>query len=87
MLWEDIEIEMSGVVQQTIEERHISRDEIKMVIHNVEKEGGIKLYLPDANRYLGKKIIGNATFYADYSVEGGRYIIKSAYAHRAEIVE
>jgi hypothetical protein len=56
-----------------------------MVINHVEKEGGTKLYLPDTNRYLGKKIIGNATFSADYSIEGNKYIINSAYAHRAEI--
>jgi Mor family transcriptional regulator len=85
MSWEDIKIEISDAVKKIIEERHVSPDEVKMVINHVEREGGIKLYLPDANRYLGKNIIGNATFYADYSNEGDKYIINSAYAHRAEI--
>jgi len=87
MSWEDIKIEISDAVNQTMQERHVSPDEVKMVINHVEKEGGIKLYLPDANRYLGKNIIGKATFYVDYSIEGERYIINSAYVHRAEIKE
>lgn len=85
MSWEDIDIVMSDSVKQTIEERHISPDELRMVINDVEKEGGIKLYLPDTNRYLGKKTIGSATYYADYSIEGDKYSINSAYVHKAEI--
>lgn len=85
MSWEDIKIEISDTVKQTMEERHVSPDEVKMVINHVEKEEGTKLYVPDANRYLGKKMIGTATFYVDYSFEGDKYIINSAYVHKAEI--
>ena len=85
MSGEDIKIEISDAVKQTMEERHVSPDEVKMVINHVEKEGGVKLYVPDDNRYLGKNIMGGATFYVDYSIEGDNYIINSAYAHKAEI--
>ena len=85
MSWEDIKIEIGDSVKKAMEERHVSPDEVKMVINHVENEGGVKLYVPDTNRYLGKIIIGEATFYADYSIEGDKYIINSAYAHKAEI--
>lgn len=85
MSWEDIEIEISDDVRKTIEDRHISPDEIRMVINEVENEGGIKLYVSDTSRYLGKKTIDNATFYVDYSTEGDKYVINSAYAHGSEI--
>ena len=87
MSWEDIKIEISDAVNQTMQERHVSPDEVKMVINYVEREGGTKLHLPDTNRYLGKNIIGKATFYVDYSIEGERYIINSVYVHKAEIKE
>ena len=87
MSWEDIKIEISDAVNQTMQERHVSPDEVKMVINYVEREGGTKLDLPHTNRYLGKNIIGKATFYVDYSIEGERYIINSVYVHKAEIKE
>lgn len=47
--------------------------------------GGDKLYLPDENRYLAKLRIGKATFYVKYSAEEGSYIVRSAYAYKAEM--
>jgi hypothetical protein len=85
MSWEDIKIEISNKVKEIVEERHVLSDEIKMVINYVENEGGVKLYILNENRYLGKKIIGQATFYVGYSIGEDIYIINSAYAHKAEI--
>jgi len=85
MSWEDIKLDVSNKVAEAMQERHVSPDEVKMVINSVEKEGGVKLYIPDANRYLGKNVINGATFYVDYAIEGDKYIVNSAYAHKAEI--
>lgn len=86
MTWEEIKLQVSNEVKQLLEERHILEDEVKQVIHHAET-GGEKLYLPDENRYLAKLKIGKATFYVEYSVEDGSYIVRSAYAHKAETKE
>jgi glutamate synthase (NADPH/NADH) small chain len=83
--WEEVKLQVSDEVRQKLEDRHILEDEVKQVIHHAEIEGD-KLYQPDANRYLAKLRIGNATFYAEYSIEPDSYIVRSAYAHKSEIV-
>ena len=84
MTWQDVKLQVSGEVKQRMEERHILEDEIKQVIHHAETEGD-KLYLPNGNSYLAKLRIGKATFYVEYSIEQGSYIVRSAYAHKAEM--
>lgn len=84
MTWEEIKLQVSNEAKQLLEERHILEDEVKQVIHHAETEGD-KLYLPDENRYLAKLRIGKASFYVEYSVEQGSYIIRSAYAYKAEM--
>lgn len=84
MTWEEIKLQVSSEAKQLLEERHILEDEVRQVIHHAETEGE-KLYLPDENRYLAKLKIGKATFYVEYSVEDGNYIVRSVYAHKAEI--
>lgn len=86
MTWEEIKLQVSSEVKQLLEERHILEDEVRQVIHHAET-GGDKLYLPDENRYLAKLRIGKATFYVEYAIEQGSYIVGSAYAHKAEIKE
>ena len=84
MSWQEIKLKLSDELKQRLSDRHVSEDEVKQVIHHAE-ETGDKAYQPDANRYLAKLQIGSATFYADYSVEEGAYLVRSAYAHKAEL--
>ncbi len=84
MTWEEIKLRVSDKVKQLLEERHILEDEVKSIIHYGETEGE-KLYQPEANRYLAKSRIGEATFYVEYSIEEGNYLVHTAYAHKAEI--
>ena len=84
MTWEEVKLQVDEKGKQLLEERHISEDEVKQVIHHAETEGE-KLYQPDENRYLAKFKIGKATFYVEYSIEDGSYIVRSAYAYKAEI--
>jgi glutamate synthase (NADPH/NADH) small chain len=83
--WEKIKLQVSDEVKQKLEDRHILEDDVKQVIHQAESEGE-KLYEPDANRYLAKLRIGKATFYVEYSIEPESYAVRSAYAHKSEIV-
>jgi len=82
--WEATKLQVSSEVKQLLEKRHILDDEVRQVIHHAETEGE-KLYLPDKNRYLAKLRIGKATFYVEYSIEQGSYIVRSVYAHKAEM--
>jgi glutamate synthase (NADPH/NADH) small chain len=81
----EIKLQISDDVKKCLEERHILEDEIKQVIHHAETEGD-KLYQPETNNFLAKLKIGNATFYAKYSIEGKSYLVQSAYAHKSEIL-
>ncbi len=85
MTWEETELQVSDEGKQLLEDRHISEDEVKRVIHYAETEGQ-KLYQPEADRYLAKLRIGEATFYVEYSIEEGKYVVRSAYAHKSEII-
>ncbi len=84
MSWADIKLQISDDVKLLLDGRHILEDEVKQVIHHAETEG-TKLYQEDANRYLAKLMIGQATFYVDYSIEGDEHVVRSAYAHKSEV--
>ena len=84
MTWEDVKVQVTAEVKKLLEERHILADEVKQVIHHAEAQSE-KLYQPGVNVYLAKLRIGKATFYVEYSIEDGNYIVRSAYAHKAEI--
>lgn len=86
MTWEEIKLQISEEVKQLLGERYISEDEVRRVIHHAEEEGE-KLYQPEANRYLAKLRIGEATFYVEYSIEEEGYVVRSAYAHKSEVEE
>lgn len=84
MSWQEVKLKLTDEVKQRLVDRHVSEDELKQVIHHAE-ETGDKAFQPDANRYLAKLQIGSATFYADYSIENGTYLVRSTYAHKAEL--
>lgn len=85
MSWEETKLEISAEVKKRLEERHILEDEVKQVIHHAETAGK-KLYQPEANIHLAKLRIGDATFYVEYSLGTETYIVRSAYAHKSEII-
>lgn len=83
--YDKIKLQISDEIRKRLEERHILEDEIKQIIYYAETEGD-KLCQLEANSYLAKLRIGNATFYAKYSIEGEGYLVQTAYAHKSEIL-
>ena len=82
--YEALSLEKSPEVAELLESRHILDDEVKMVIHQAEATGE-KLYQPDANRFLAKLRIADATFYVEYSPAAeNSYTVHTAYSHRSE---
>jgi len=74
-------------VKKTLSERGISIDNVKEVIEEGERTGN-KACLVAERKFLAKKTIGKATFYAIYSpIEEGKYTLHSAYAHKISMKE
>ena len=84
--YQEIQLTKSDAVASVLEERHILDDDIKQVIYNAETTGD-KLFQPEGNRYLAKLTLSEATFYVEYSVADGNYVVHTAYSHRSTIVE
>lgn len=85
--YQDVKLEKSAQVAGLLDSRHILDDEVRMVIHQAESTGE-KLYQPESNKFLAKRRIGEATFYAEYSMAGDKtYKVHTAYSHRAKLEE
>lgn len=84
MSWEEIKLQISDQVKTLMADRGITDDDIKQVVHQAESTGE-KLHQPEANRYLAKSRLGEATVYAEYSVGENDYTIHAAYSHRSKI--
>ncbi len=83
--YQDVQLIKSDAVASLLEERHILDDDIRQVIYHGETTGE-KLFQPDGDRYLAKLALSNATFYVEYSVADGGYVVHTAYSHRSMIV-
>ena len=82
-----IKLEKSKEIQELLDIRHITDEDLRKVIDHAEKTGK-KLYLPGSNRFLSKLRIVDTYFYAEYSpIEDGAFRIDAAYAHRFLIVK
>jgi hypothetical protein len=82
-----IKLEKNQEIQELLDIRHITDDDLKRVIAHAEKTEK-KLYLMDGNRFLSKLRILDTYFYAEYSlIEKNSFRIHSAYAHRFLIVK
>lgn len=85
--YEGLKLQKSLEVTELLESRHISDEEIKMVIASAESSGN-KLYQPGSDKYLGKLRTGNVTIYAEYSIAGEEtYTVHNAYSHMTELKE
>ena len=82
----EIELTKSDAVISLMEKRHILDEDVEKVISNAETTGE-KLYLPEENRYLAKLTLSEATFYTEYSIADGSYVVHTAYSHMSKIVE
>ena len=83
--YEDITLIKSESVLELMEERHVLDEDIKKVIHHAEFTQE-KLYQPECNRFLGKKMLGDVTFYVEYSIEEEKgFVIHDVYWHKLRI--
>lgn len=71
-------------VEDLLEERYIRPDEVHQVIVHGEATGD-RFVEPATGHYLASLAIGSVTYWVEYTVEGGRFLVHSAYGHRMEI--
>jgi len=81
---EQMELYKSEEVARLLESRNIRDEDLIEVIEHAESKGE-KFYDPKSTRYIAKKMLSEATYYVVYSVEGGKYIINSAYWHKSQL--
>ena len=84
---EDIELVKDEAISSLLEQRHILDDDVKQVILNAEATGEKLYQQSEVNRHLAKLATENATFYVEYSVADGKYMVHSAYSHGSMLVE
>jgi len=75
---------VSDDVKKLIESRGLKVDDIKKVIEAAEAS---KDKITNGSKFIAKKILGDVTVYADYSSEGGKIKINSAYGHKMKILD
>ncbi|WGI17455.1 hypothetical protein [Methanonatronarchaeum sp. AMET-Sl] len=88
MIWKKkpkFELEMSGEVEDLVEERGLDEKSIKAAIHEGEKSGH-KLVNNEDGTVLSKKEGDNLTTYARYrKVDEDKFKLVSAYGHKMSI--
>jgi len=84
--WEGLRLKRGQEVLMLMAERNITSDEVKPVIYDAESTGQ-KLYQPDSDRLLAKKVIGNVTYYVEYSpAEEDAYTVHTTYFHKTTLL-
>ena len=76
-----LKIEKTDDVQNLMDSRHVTDEDVKRVIDHAEKTGK-KLYQSEGNRFLSKLRVQKTYFYVEYSPLEIGYRIHTVYAHR-----
>ncbi len=85
--YEGINLDLSTEVIDLMESRGILQNEVKMVIHDAEASG-VKLYEPDGDHFLAKKLIGDTTYFVEYRLASdATFEVITSYCCKSTIVE
>jgi NADPH-dependent glutamate synthase beta subunit-like oxidoreductase len=80
----DIELIIAPEVHTDLERKLILADDLRRVIRHAETSGE-KLLDPASGRYVACHRPVRITYWVEYAVEGGRYVVHRAYSHRMEV--
>jgi len=78
------DILVSDDVKKLVESRGLKVDDLKKLILDAEKT---KDKITNGARNIAKKLMGDVTVYADYSVDGGNFKLNSGYGHKMKILD
>jgi hypothetical protein len=83
---ERVELFISDEVQKILDNRLITKNDVKRVIHSAETSGR-RIYCEDDNTYTAHHVQGKVTFWAQYRPDGSGYRLLNSYLHRMRIEE
>jgi Fe-S oxidoreductase len=83
---DDYELVIPETVQKEMENRYILLENIQAVLKNAESSRK-RFYNPQNGDYLACLKIEHVTFWVQYAREAEKFLIRSVYSHRMEIVE
>ncbi|MCR5088983.1 MAG: 4Fe-4S dicluster domain-containing protein [Oscillospiraceae bacterium] len=82
----DYELNYTEEARRLMDERMILTDDVIAVLNEV-RESGEAIFDSESGLFVGRKRIGNATFWVRFSREGDSgYLVHSAYSHRMNVV-
>ena len=73
---------ISDEVKAGIEGKGLKVDDIKKIIEAAEAS---KDKITNGSKFIAKKVLGDVTAYADYSVDGSKITVNSGYAHKMKL--
>lgn len=79
-----MEYVFSDAVKEVLEKRGLKEDDIKAVIDYAESSND---KITDGSKFIAKKVIGDLTVYADYSMDGDKAVVNAGYAHRMKVLD
>ena len=80
-----MDVVFSDAVKDLMGKRGLKEEDVKAVIEAAEASND--KIVNSEGKILAKKVIGELTVYADYSVAGGKANVNSAYSHRMKILD
>jgi len=82
---EEIRLRISDELKELLEKRHILEEDIRQVIEYAERSG-VRLLNRGSGHLLAHFRPETVTFWVEYGVEGGEFVIYNAYSHRMEVI-
>jgi len=80
----DIELVVSADVQADLERKLILLDDVRQTIRHAEASG-TKLIDPKTGHFIASHRLVAMTYWVEYAVEDGRYVVFRAYSHRMQL--
>jgi hypothetical protein len=81
---EDVELVASAEVRADLEKKLILEDDIRQTLRHAEATGE-KLLDRKSGRFVAQHRPVRITYWVEYTVEDGRYVVHRAYSHRMEL--
>lgn len=81
---EEIEFSFAEGIEKVTDQRLILKSDIQKVIYYGETTGN-KMFNPKTGHYSAKLQPGLITYWVEYSIEEGQYLVHKAYSHRLEL--
>lgn len=81
---ERLQLVIADTVRADIERKLILEEDIRQVVEHAESSGA-RFIDPDSGHTIASYRPAAITYWVEYAVEDGRYVVYRAYCHRMEV--